>query len=382
MDKPMPAFYCCYLLRSTKMPTSLYIGSTPNPVRRLKQHNGTTQGGAFRTHKDTHRPWEMICMVHGFPSNIAALQFEWAWQNTCFTHHIPDEERITKPTRRKLKPIIDPEGILPPVERWKLVRPRYSIIQVLQTIHLLLRVNSFQNWPLHVKFFAPDVFKKWEKAKPKKISLREGIRVELDESKPPTDEDSTDEACPPPATGIHSLDVGYTALKSHLQKSRSILENGTMVACGVCERSLRPSKALVLVCPTEDCRSASHMACLSTKFLAAGNGNALIPTNGKCPDCKATLEWSSLVKELSLRTRAVEEVEAIITGKKSKTNLSEAEEVLAGLVPIAIHEEKDLGSDEDESDDGWILQEVGGVDEEFELGFPTGDDAILTTRPV
>ncbi len=76
VPKPIPALYTVYVLRSTVRHASIYIGSTPNPPRRLKQHNGDVKGGASKTSRATLRPWEMIVLVSGFPSLVAALKFE------------------------------------------------------------------------------------------------------------------------------------------------------------------------------------------------------------------------------------------------------------------------------------------------------------------
>jgi structure-specific endonuclease subunit SLX1 len=58
-----PPLYACYLLRSKTRPNVTYIGSSPDPPRRLRQHNGEITQGAVSTMK--YRPWEMQMIVYG-----------------------------------------------------------------------------------------------------------------------------------------------------------------------------------------------------------------------------------------------------------------------------------------------------------------------------
>lgn len=70
MDKPW-IFYIIVNKMST------YAGVSPDPVRRLRQHNGEICGGAkYTTSKGPG--WKHLCLVSGFQTKQQALQFEWA----------------------------------------------------------------------------------------------------------------------------------------------------------------------------------------------------------------------------------------------------------------------------------------------------------------
>lgn len=74
--------WVCYVIEHVGCGAT-YVGVSPDPVRRLRQHNGEIKGGAKYT---TSRPrgangegcWRHVCLVHGFRTSIEALQFEWA----------------------------------------------------------------------------------------------------------------------------------------------------------------------------------------------------------------------------------------------------------------------------------------------------------------
>ncbi|KAF2685348.1 hypothetical protein K458DRAFT_417411 [Lentithecium fluviatile CBS 122367] len=285
------------------------------------------------------RPWEMTCIVTGFPSKYAALQFEWAWQNTHMTRHIERDVRDARVEELQMKKKSSPS---------KRKGPSMSLEAQLKNLHHLLGVRSFDRWPLNVRFFASDVFGLWEKHTAKMVpKLRKSIIVQLTpvDIPKPLSKNAVESFKIPDL--IQAVPVAYEDCKAHVEKARTMMEDGKSRSCGVCRAKADSSSSLVLVCPLEHCRTVSHMSCLSGRFLAEECGrDSLIPVEGTCPGCHTPLKWSVLMKELSLRTRGQTEIAAMFKPKRRKKADSTSEPGTVGP-----HE---LGEEDEDLDETWM----------------------------
>ena len=369
--KAVPAFYGCYLLRSAVRPSSLYVGSTPNPLRRLDQHNGRVKGGAVRTGRTTLRPWEMTCIVGGFNSNIAALQFEWAWHNSHLTRHISQDDRISFATVRTKTS--SRTGRI----RRRPGRPRTSLTDKLSNLHLLLRSPYFSKWPLEVRFFSEDVYRVWQTWCDRVDGqIAEHINVRLDLKDQQTGNRAATTA--PLAKrrkldlvgkgGVEGVDATYASLQPVLEKGQFVFDPDEHLNCDVCQNQLALDRHLIVICPHVGCRSISHVKCLSMQFLAeAGGGvDAVVPTRGKCPSCQKEVQWANLMKEMSLRVRAAKEVQKILKstkGGRAGDMSSDEDELDDESDAITANDIADQTQPDDDDDDD--VMSVTSVDSEF-----------------
>lgn len=76
--------------RGKPLPGFFYVGSTTDPARRLKQHNGETRGGGRYTAK--HRPWIQAALYGPYNDRSEAFKAEMALKHgkrgvarTCWT---------------------------------------------------------------------------------------------------------------------------------------------------------------------------------------------------------------------------------------------------------------------------------------------------------
>jgi structure-specific endonuclease subunit SLX1 len=251
-----PEFYCCYLLQSVPKPGSFYIGSTPDPFRRLRQHNGELTQGAFKTKSEKKRPWRMICLVCGFQSKIAALQFEHAWQHPYQTRHISVDRRITTSRRQTYG----------------------SLDNYIGNMRLLITADAFNRLPLKVYLFEESSYMAWTKNKHK---LQDLVAVELDLR-----------------TDHHSrIGGGKLILSPPAEMSEYYRKS-----CRLVDKNDRT--ILRAVCPNASCNYVTSLVELAKQFLR-NDHDQVVPVSGICPECGKKIQWHIIARN-AFRLKATE----------------------------------------------------------------------------
>ena len=282
-----PRFYACYLLASTHAAhrDNTYVGFTNRPARRIRQHNGELTMGAFRTKR--WRPWEMVLFVCGFPSKIAALQFEWAWQN-------PRKSRLVWQAARALA------NVGPPYKLQAKVRILYEMLQLkpwcvhpLRIVHLSSRhlrfVEDAPRAPAHVDC----LYGSLSDAAIESLWLRDKVLSRAQRAGP--------------EARAHGA--------SSVQASSAPAAAGEPPRRGACDKCIlqepAPGKgsegaARSLYWFACNCGAHFHVRCLAAAFddkvgLQDANGAAiqgpgLMPQCGRCPACDKFYTWGQVVR--------------------------------------------------------------------------------------
>jgi len=159
------------------------------------------------------------------------------------------------------------------------------------------------------------------------------------------------------------LDVGYKSFKPHVEKSLSLLTKDQRLSCAVCTTELGLGTQTIVVCPKGDCRTVSHMTCLAKRFLDEERSDALVlPTSGACPGCRSEIQWTDLVKEMSLRLRGEKELIQMMKeprSRKRRTATGQEAMILdsAKIDEEIVADEAVVDADDDSLPDGWQYQE-------------------------
>lgn len=238
----------------------------------------------------------------------------WAWQNPGSSRHIVQQELElvhTSSTAPSQKP-----------NRGNSTKKRRGLKNHLIDLHLLLRAAYFASWPLRIRFLAEDVYRTWQ-AWTDRIDafLPDHIAVFLDANRSYDLDGCRIATHSKAAKGVSHIQVTYDNMMQQVEKAKFVLDESDVISCNVCKISLSFDNDLILVCPIERCRGASHMLCLAMDF-SDGDLGPFVPHDGVCPSCRSTIPWAALVKELSLRLRGTDKIDNMFKSRKRKNEPS------------------------------------------------------------
>nr|CAD7446554.1 unnamed protein product [Timema bartmani] len=252
-------FYGVYLLYCTnvKFKGRTYIGFTVDPNRRIKQHNkGIKSGGAWKT--SNKGPWEMVLIIHGFPNDISALRFEWAWQHPDKSRrlrHIPKKKLSEKSFDYRLRILSEMLQVGP----W--YRLALTIRWIKQEYAQAFHINGCP--PIHMPIiFGP-------------VSKKRGSVQESSSSSYDNDSDS-DSDCKQVST----------------RKDLDTKNVNTLQTCCICNSTIPLANAIF--CTSHVCCFLAHIVCMAKLCM---DKCEIIPVEIECPFCQTRVLWGDLRKD-------------------------------------------------------------------------------------
>ncbi|ODN94165.1 hypothetical protein L198_05016 [Cryptococcus wingfieldii CBS 7118] len=311
-----PALYVCYLLRSKASPQSnrTYVGSTPDPPRRIRQHNGELKQGAWATSK--FRPWEMQMIVYG--------QFEWAWQKPELSRHLRLQ---SAESRKETVPIFSKDTKRNWVERKICVA------------YALLALPPFSRLPLHIRFFVTEAKDMYESIHHTVLAHEPLPKTR---KKPVNPLHLIPQAVNPSVTtmldlggvsgatgkrrestrGVQSRDGPIDVKDTEFRQGRRvwgkweevrerIALDEDVARCCRCEKMVDCHDQLSFaLCPSdrlEPCLCITHLQCLAEHLLQdSPSRSSLLPHRGSCPCCLEEIEWGEVIRACYGRRDGIE----------------------------------------------------------------------------
>ncbi len=254
-------------------PAPLPRSFTVDPIRRIRQHNGEVAGGAARTRRC--RPWEMVLVVHGFPTQTAALQFEWAWQH-------PERSLDVREAAAALGR-----------------KARYGVHGKVALLMAILGAEPWRYYPLGVRFLgaASAALRAGCAEPPAHVAVAAGPLLDMPEcaAAPAPSALAAAAATTLDADAAVALDADAAAAllldpAAEAPPARGGKGSRKATQCALC------AKAATRTWAPCACGARCHVECLARAFLAeGGDPAATLPARGSCPACGAAATWSEVL---------------------------------------------------------------------------------------